>query len=172
MVKITRRSVVTASLAAAPLLAAREWHLAGPAVGDHPPPRLETEQIAIEAYIYGYSLFGTSGKNQSVASHLLFAVAPAEAGAQGRRRRVGCPWVPAFAGMTEILSVPSVAVVPQLGKRIDQQAQAIRDLAIAAAQLSHQGGRANGGVSSSKNCAAGARARRIASALRFSVTFI
>jgi len=31
-----------------------------------------------------------------------FSVAPAEAGAQGRKRSAGPPWVPAFAGMTII----------------------------------------------------------------------
>jgi hypothetical protein len=43
----------------------------------------------------------TSGANQTDDSYLLFIVAPAQAGAQGLRRSVGCPWVPAFAGMTE-----------------------------------------------------------------------
>ena len=31
-----------------------------------------------------------------------FSIAPAEAGAQGRKRSAGLPWVPAFAGMTII----------------------------------------------------------------------
>ena len=41
------------------------------------------------------------GANQTDDSYLLFLVAPAQAGAQGLRRSVGCPWVPAFAGMTK-----------------------------------------------------------------------
>jgi hypothetical protein len=59
MAKITRRSIVAASLAAAPLLSAR-----GPSAWAQlsemaAPSRSEAEQIAIEAYIYGYSLITT-----------------------------------------------------------------------------------------------------------------
>jgi hypothetical protein len=59
MVKITRRSVVAASLAAAPLLSARVTS-AWAQLSETPAPlRSETEQIAVEAYIYGYSLITT-----------------------------------------------------------------------------------------------------------------
>jgi hypothetical protein len=42
-----------------------------------------------------------SGANKTHESYLLFTVAPAKAGAQGLRRSICCPWVPAFAGMTK-----------------------------------------------------------------------
>jgi hypothetical protein len=45
--------------------------------------------------------WNTSGANQTDDSYLLFLVALAQAGAQGLMRSVGCPWVPAFAGMTK-----------------------------------------------------------------------
>src|SRR6266403_915674 len=43
----------------------------------------------------------SSGANQTDGTPTLcFLVAPAEAGVQGHRDGIGCPWVPAFAGMT------------------------------------------------------------------------
>jgi hypothetical protein len=49
----------------------------------------------------GGTFADSRGTNQTDDSYLLFLVAPAKAGAQGLRRSVGCPWVPAFAGMTK-----------------------------------------------------------------------
>ncbi len=46
-------------------------------------------------------LVPASGANETVERYLLLTVAPAKTGAQGLRRSVGCPWVPAFAGMTK-----------------------------------------------------------------------
>ena len=40
--------------------------------------------------------------NQTDDSYLLFFRRSREAGAQGRKRSAGPPWVPAFAGMTII----------------------------------------------------------------------
>ena len=56
---LTRRSVTTASLLGAPaLFAVQRAGLAQ--ISEMPPPsRTETQQIAIDAYVYGYSLMTT-----------------------------------------------------------------------------------------------------------------
>jgi hypothetical protein len=40
-------------------------------------------------------------REKQMSPYLLFTVALAKAGAQNLARSVGCPWVPAFAGMTK-----------------------------------------------------------------------
>ena len=59
MVNITRRLLTTASLLAAPLLFLRGGSASGQVSEMPPTPKSEAEQIALDAYVYGYSLITT-----------------------------------------------------------------------------------------------------------------